>query len=215
MGAAPAGRRIINRSSVSPDKIETAAPQVNYGEEENDQSEGFSPDVVSWNALIGGFAQQGQAKEALDSFQGMQEEGIPPDAITFINVLNACSLSGLEDEGQMYFDNMKEKYGIAPDKQHYACMVDLFGRARAFDKAMRVIEMMPASDYLPVWSALLGACKKWGNLRLGRLAFERAIQLDGSDAAAYVLMRQIYAAAGMLEEAQNIDHMRMKNVAWK
>ncbi|KAI5059667.1 hypothetical protein GOP47_0025986, partial [Adiantum capillus-veneris] len=123
--------------------------------------EGFSPDVFSWTALIGGYAQQGLAKEALDCFQWMQQEGIFPDAITFVNVLNACSHSGLLDEGQMYFDDMTEKYGIAPNKEHYTCMVDLFGRARLFEKAMGVIMMMSSSDHLPAWFALLGACRDW------------------------------------------------------
>ncbi|MCO5604539.1 hypothetical protein L7F22_058706 [Adiantum nelumboides] len=133
------------------------------------RSEGFSPNVVSWTALVKGYAQQGLAKEALDSFQWMQQVRITPDAIIFINVLNACSHSGLIDEGQMYFDSMRKKYGLTPNEEHYTCMVDLFGRARRFDKALRVIRMMPSSDHPSVWSALLGACR--GNVKLGRLAF--------------------------------------------
>ncbi|MCO5579650.1 hypothetical protein L7F22_033507 [Adiantum nelumboides] len=162
-------------------------------------SEGFSPNVVSWTALIGGYAQQGLAREALNCFEWMQEEGISPGAITFINVLNACSHAGLVDEGQILFVNMKEKYGVAPNKDHCACMIDLFGRGRLFDKAMRVIRMMPSPDYPPVWSALLGACRKWGNLQLGRLAFQRAIQLDQSDGAAYALMSNIYRGSDIEE----------------
>ncbi|KAI5067709.1 hypothetical protein GOP47_0018237 [Adiantum capillus-veneris] len=179
------------------------------------RSMGFSPNVVSWTALIGGYAQQGLAKEALDCFQWMQQEGISPDAITFVNVLNACSHSGLVDEGQMCFDNMRTKHGIAPNVEHHTCMVDLFGRAKLFDKAMRVIRMMPSSDHPSVWSALLGACRKWGNVKLALFSFERLVQLDRCNAAAYVLMSNIYAAAGMQEEAENIECMRIKNAAWK
>ncbi|KAI5066524.1 hypothetical protein GOP47_0019148 [Adiantum capillus-veneris] len=208
------------RDAVSWSALIAGYAQQGQGEEalycfQRMRSEGFSPNVVSWTSLIGGYAQQGQAKEALDCFQCMQKEGISPDAITFVNVLNACSHSGLVDEGEMYFDNMKKKYGIAPNNEHYTCMVDLFGRARLFDKAMKVITMMPSSEYPPVWSALLGACRKWGNVKLGRFAFERAVQLDQYDAAAYVLMSNIYAAAGLQEEAENIECMRIKNAAWK
>ncbi|KAI5066555.1 hypothetical protein GOP47_0019179, partial [Adiantum capillus-veneris] len=177
-------------------------------------SEGFSPDVVSWSALIGGYAQRGLAKEALDCFQRMQQGGIFPDAITFVNVLNACGHSGLVDEGQMYFDDMREKYGIVPNKEHFTCMVDPFGRARLFDKAMRVIMMMPSSDHLPVWSALLGACPEWGNVKLVRFAFEHAVQIDWCDDAAYIIMGNIYTAAGMQEEAEYVERMRIKNFSW-
>ncbi|KAI5057937.1 hypothetical protein GOP47_0027952 [Adiantum capillus-veneris] len=124
------------------------------------RSKGFLPDEVSWNALIGGYAQQGLAEEALDCFCWMQREGTSPTAISFVSVLNACSHSGLLDEGQVLFDSMREKYGIIPDEEHYTCMVDLFGCARQFDKAMGFITTMPSSDSLPLWSALLGACRK-------------------------------------------------------
>ncbi|KAI5059719.1 hypothetical protein GOP47_0026038 [Adiantum capillus-veneris] len=136
-------------------------------------------DAVSWNALIGGYAQHGCGKEALACFQWMQQEGTSPTAITFVCVLSSCSHSGLVDEGQTLFDIMTERYGILPEEESYTCMVDLFGRARHFDKAMRVIKMMPASIWPSVLSALLGACREWGNVELGRLAYERVI--EGND----------------------------------
>ncbi|KAI5066600.1 hypothetical protein GOP47_0019224 [Adiantum capillus-veneris] len=179
------------------------------------QKEDIAPNNVSWNALIGAYAQQGHAEEALDCFQWMQREGISPDEITFVCVLNACSHSGLVDEGQTYFEIMSKKYGIKSNLEHHICMIDLFGRAGDFDKAMKVIKEMPSSDYWPVWSALLGACRKWGNVNLGRMAFEHAIQVDKREAAAYVCMANIYAAAGMHEDARKIEEMRVKNRAWK
>ncbi|KAI5074072.1 hypothetical protein GOP47_0012085 [Adiantum capillus-veneris] len=177
------------------------------------QIEGLSPDIVSWNTLIGACAQQGLAQEALFCFHEMQEEGTCPNAITFINVLNACSHSGLVDEGQMYFETMIKKYGITPDKEHQTCMVDLFGRARHFDKTLSVIEKMPFSDYPPVWSALLSACREWGNVKLGRIAFDHAVQLDGGKIGPYILMENIYAAAGMEEDVHVVESLRVKIAA--
>eukprot|EP00250_Pteridium_aquilinum_P021138 c25035_g8_i1 orf=2-229(+) len=75
-------------------------------------------------------------------------------------------------------------------------MVDLFGRAGHLDKAVKIIQEMPVSDYSTVWSALLGSCQKWGNVNVGRWAFELGVQSDKSDPVAYVLMTNIYAAAG-------------------
>ncbi|KAH7430300.1 hypothetical protein KP509_09G092300 [Ceratopteris richardii] len=147
---------------------------------------GFTPNRVCWNALIGGYAQQGLAKEALNCFRWMEHEGMPPDAVTFICVLNACSHSGLVDEGQMYFKNMEEKYGIIPEMEHCICMIDLFTRAGHFNKATSLIRSMPACDHPPLWSALLSACGKWGNLDLGRLAFDCAMEFDEPDPTAHV-----------------------------
>eukprot|EP00250_Pteridium_aquilinum_P022258 c25334_g3_i4 orf=2-421(+) len=94
-------------------------------------------------------------------------------------------------------------------------MIDLFGRAGHLEKAVQVIQEMPSSDYSAVWHALLGACQKWGDVSVGRWAFEQAVQVDKSDGPAYVLMANIYAAAGMQENAKNIETMRIRNNAWK
>jgi pentatricopeptide repeat protein len=134
--------------------------------------------VVSWNALISGFAQQGKGGEALDGFKQMQCEGILPNSVTFLCVLNACSHSGLVNEGQMYFTIMSEKYGIIPNSKHQACMVDLFCRTGDFKEAVAMIKKMPLCDYTPIWSGLIDACKKSGNVNLAKLAFGQVVELD-------------------------------------
>ncbi|KAI5065602.1 hypothetical protein GOP47_0020297 [Adiantum capillus-veneris] len=174
-----------------------------------------SQNVDSWTALIGGYAQQGHTKDALDCFEKMQSEGVSPNAFTFSCVLNACSHSGLVDEGEMYFASMDTKHGIEPDVAHYTCMVDLYGRAGHLDRAVAVVQNMPSSDDCIAWLALLGACRKWQDVKIGRWAFEHAVRQDESDAAAYVLMANIYSAAGMKEEAEIIEAMRVKNKAWR
>ena len=44
-------------------------------------------------------------------------------------------------------------------------------------------------------------------MKLGRLSFDQAIQLDNSGAAAYVLMADIFGSVGMLEDAIKIENM--------
>ena len=46
--------------------------------------------VISWNALLAGYVQQGQCYEVLYGFEHMQSEGLSPDAVTFICTLKAC-----------------------------------------------------------------------------------------------------------------------------
>ena len=45
--------------------------------------------VVSWNALIGEYAKQGQGHKVLDWFKHIQNDGIAYDIVTF-----SCSLKG-------------------------------------------------------------------------------------------------------------------------
>jgi pentatricopeptide repeat protein len=168
--------------------------------------------IISTNALIAGYAQKGRGHEALDCFRRMQCERLSPDDITFLCVLNACSQSGLVDEAEVLFRSMKEEYSVAPSIEHRTWMVLIFASVGNFDKAVFMIQTMPATrDFCPIWHALLGGCRKWGNVELGRLAFDHVLWLDNTCAAAYVQMSSIYTAAGMHENAKSVDLMRLKN----
>ena len=135
-------------------------------------------DVVSWNTIIAGYAQEGHCHEVLSCFEEMEREGLSPNELTFLSVLNACSHSGKLDEAQTFYENMSEKYGITPNLEHHTCMIMVFGCGGLFEKAISVIKTMLSCDHPSVWLALLGACRKWGNVGMGRLALHHALQLD-------------------------------------
>ena len=46
--------------------------------------------------------------------------------------------------------------------------------------------------------------------KLGSLAFDQAMQLDSTCAAAYALMATIFSIAGFQEDAEKVDAMRLK-----
>ena len=152
-------------------------------------------DVVSWTALMTGYAQLGKDNMVIDMFKGMTEGGIIPNLVTFSVVLNAYSHSGDLELSQIFFKFMVRNYYILPTFEHYTCLVDLFARAGHFDKALVVIKEMPMFDYLPIWTSVLGACQKWMNVDVGKWVFEQLLQLDVNYAAAYIGMENIYASS--------------------
>jgi hypothetical protein len=80
--------------------------------------------------------------------------------------------------------------------------------------AVSVIKTMPCAGYSTVWLALLSACKRWGNVELGRLVFNQVVELDDNHAAAYVFMADIYAAAGMSDDAEKVKAMVKRKKKW-
>jgi pentatricopeptide repeat protein len=57
-----------------------------------------SRDVATWTAMISGHVKCGQAQKALEVFQQMQQEGVWPNSVTFVGVVNTCaSLAALEE----------------------------------------------------------------------------------------------------------------------
>eukprot|EP01018_Ginkgo_biloba_P012654 Gb_23605 [translate_table: standard] len=161
-------------------------------------------DVIFWNAMIAAYAQHGCGKEALQLFEQMQQQGMKPDHITFVGVLSACSHVGFVDEGCTYFSSMTEYHHITPKAEHYACMVDLIGRAGRLDEATDFINKMPFEADAMIWRTLLGACRVHGNMELGKRAAECILELEPQDSAAYVLLSNIYGAAGKWDDRAKV-----------
>jgi pentatricopeptide repeat protein len=157
--------------------------------------------LVSWSALVLGYAQNSLGRDAMICLERMQFEGISPDEVIFLGILSACSHSGLLDEAQIVFESMIGTYEILPSLKHHICMVMGFGFAGQFDKAMSVIEVMPYFQYPSVWIALLSTCDKWGNVNLGQLAFNHGIIPGENCPLADVFMANIISAAGMRKES--------------
>ncbi|KAJ7541386.1 hypothetical protein O6H91_10G057200 [Diphasiastrum complanatum] len=160
--------------------------------------------VVSWNAMIAGSANQGFGKEALTLLEQMKREGMKPNEVTYVSVLSACSHSGLLDEGRSVFDSMSKDDGVTPTVDHYACMVDLLGRAGYLAEAEDFINRMPIKPDLVVWTTLLSAARNHGHVEIGRRAFDCVMNLEPENASAFVQLSNIYAAANMGDEVAKI-----------
>lgn len=164
-------------------------------------------DVISWNAMISGLAQNGQGKDALALFEEMLIEGTKPDSVTIVNVLSACSHMGLVDRAWGYFDMMSIKFGISPGLEHYACMVDVLSRAGKLNEAKSFIESSKIDHGMCLWRILLGACRNYRNYELGAYAGEKLIELASQESSAYVLLASIYAALGKKEDEERVRRM--------
>ncbi|KAI9177963.1 hypothetical protein LWI28_021158 [Acer negundo] len=160
-------------------------------------------DVSSWNVLISGYGMHGHGKKALELFTRMQDEGVEPNHITFTSILSACSHAGLIDEGRNCFADMT-KLSVKPEAKHYACMVDMLGRAGNLYEAFDMIKQMPSPPNDSVWGALLLACRIHGNMELGEIAANSLFQLEPEHSGYFVLLSNIYAASNNWQEVGKI-----------
>lgn len=163
--------------------------------------------VVSWNAIIGGYASHGLAMRALEEFGRMKIAGFTPNEVTFVNVLTACVHAGLVDEGEKHFAAMLTKYGIQADMLHYTCMVDLYGRAGRFDEAVKLIKSMPFEPDVVLWGALLAACGLHSNLELGEYAAERIRRLESNHPVSYSMLSKIQGEMGIWSSVNELRDM--------
>ncbi|XP_057872340.2 pentatricopeptide repeat-containing protein DOT4, chloroplastic-like [Cryptomeria japonica] len=163
--------------------------------------------VVSWNTMIAGYAQNGFYKDALKIFELMKHSGIYPDIVTFARVLFACSHAGLVDEGCTYFNQMRNSFCITPTVDHYVCMVDLLSRASYLEDTLKFIIKMPLKPVVVVWMCFLAACRSHMNIGLGVFTATLLFDLDPKNAATYVLLSNIYAEVGRWGEVQMVRRL--------
>ncbi|XP_072993789.1 pentatricopeptide repeat-containing protein At5g66520-like [Typha latifolia] len=161
-------------------------------------------DVLAWTAMISVFATHGLAEEAFGLFEEMVRQGLRPNHVTFGALLSACAHAGLVEKGRWCLDVMKRVYYIEPQQQHFACIVDLLGRAGLFEEAEHLINSMPVEPDSFVWGALLGACRMHGNVEIGERVASYLIGLDPLNHVLYVILSDIYARANRFADVKKI-----------
>jgi pentatricopeptide repeat protein len=160
---------------------------------------------VSWNALISAYAQNGDGDGTFMSFEQMIQSGFQPDLVSFLSILTACSHCGLVDEALRYFNSMTQVYKLVPKKEHYASMVDVLCRSGQFDEAEKLIAQMPFEPDEIMWSSVLNSCRIHKNQALAKKAADQLFSMeDLRDAAPYVNMSNIYAAAGQWDSVGKV-----------
>ncbi|GAB4853196.1 Pentatricopeptide repeat-containing protein At2g21090 [Ancistrocladus abbreviatus] len=164
-------------------------------------------DVMLWNPMMSALAQHGFGAQAAQLFRDMLVSGVKPNRVTFVVILNACSHSGLVKEGLALFNSMTSDHGILPDEEHYACLIDLLGRAGHFDELINQLEKMPFKADDRIWNALVGVCSIHGNEVLGKKAAECLIELEPQFSGAYLLLSSVYAASGKWESVEKIRQL--------
>ncbi|KAL6004460.1 hypothetical protein ACLOJK_005013 [Asimina triloba] len=161
--------------------------------------------LVSRNTMLAGYAMHGCGKEGIALFHKMLEDGIRPDSVTFLSVLSLCAHLGSVKEVWECFDLMAY-YDIEPTLKHYSCLVDLLSRAGHLSEAYELIKKMPVTPDAVIWGSLLSSCVIHGNVGLGEIAASKLIELDGKEAGNYVLLANLYASLGRLDDFSKIRH---------
>ncbi|XP_059662895.1 pentatricopeptide repeat-containing protein At2g29760, chloroplastic-like [Cornus florida] len=163
-----------------------------------------------WTAIIIGLGMHGMACDALELFAEMHRVGVTPNAITFIGVLNACNHAGLVDDGRRYFDMMTNEYGIEPTIEHYGCLVDILCRAGHLEEAKNLMQNMPMKPNKVIWVSLLSGSRNHKNTDIGEYAARHLLEVAPESIQCYILLSNMYAAAGQWDKVSQVREMMKK-----
>jgi pentatricopeptide repeat protein len=160
-------------------------------------------DAISFSVMINGYGLHGDAEAALDLLSQMELSGMRPGDVIYLNILSACSHSGLVEKGRTVFNSMVEQ-GISPKIEHYACMVDLLGRIGHLNEAYDIVKGLACKPSVSMLQSLLGGCRIHGNVELGERIGEMLFEMDPKNSRSYVMLYNIYAAAGRWTDANKV-----------
>ncbi|KAK8478577.1 hypothetical protein V6N13_070478 [Hibiscus sabdariffa] len=151
--------------------------------------------LVTWNAMISGYAHNGDSVNVIKLFEQLKtERDLKPDWVTFLNVLAGCSHNETPlQQAYQYFASMINDYGIKPTVEHCCCLIRLMGGRGEIRRAGRVIYELGFGSCAVAWKAMLGACGVCNDMKMAMIVAAKVIELEGYSDYVYVMMSNIFA----------------------
>ncbi|XP_024542905.1 putative pentatricopeptide repeat-containing protein At3g01580 [Selaginella moellendorffii] len=181
--------------------------------------------VVSWNALMLGYVENGEEESALQALAMMEGCNCVPTSRTFLAALKACSgLAAKEEAGEesakleslergMAIHSRAEKQGLGVDLFVASTLVDMYSKCGSMLDARRVFDRMEKHSSV-AWTALILGYTEKGDSDLALELFASMQQENcPRDAPAFVAALKACAAMAAREESTPVDQKLVKSVA--
>ncbi|XP_057871944.2 pentatricopeptide repeat-containing protein At1g15510, chloroplastic isoform X2 [Cryptomeria japonica] len=157
--------------------------------------------VVSWNAMIVGYAQNGFVEKALEIFKQMQLTGVKPNSTTFASILPACAKMGALEQGIDIHQSIAERE-ILSDVVVANALLDMYAKCGRIDKAHELFDKMPKRNVVS-WTAMIAGhagLVDEGCTYFNQMSNHYCIAPTGDH---YMCMVDLLARAGYLEDTLN------------
>lgn len=124
-------------------------------------------DVVSWNAIVAGYAQNGYLSKALFLFHEMRVANQQPDSITVVSLLQVCASIGAYHQGK-WIHNYVLRNCLGPCIRIGTALVDMYAKCGDLDSARKCFDQMDQHDSVS-WSTIIAG---YGSHGKGEAALE-------------------------------------------
>ncbi|KAE8663585.1 Exostosin family protein isoform 1 [Hibiscus syriacus] len=147
--------------------------------------------VVTWNAMIGGYLKNGDSESALNLFEKMP---IGRNSVTWIEMIDGFAKSGDTLRARQLFDKVPSQL---INVVTWTVIVDGYKANGELEAAREIFEMMPERNYF-VWSSMISGFCKRGDVKEARKFFDR---IPVRNSVNWNSMISGYAQNGFCEEA--------------
>ncbi|URD90856.1 Pentatricopeptide repeat-containing protein [Musa troglodytarum] len=158
-------------------------------------------DLVAWNAIVAGYAQNGMAERALEMVIRLQKDGRKPDSVTLVSALPACANVGSLKIGKTVHA-FAMKAGFDSLVNVSTALVDMYSKRGAIETARLVFDSMRLKNVVS-WNSMIDGYGQNGDAEEAWRLFEK-MMADGIQATDVTIMGALYACGelGDLEEAK-------------
>lgn len=176
-------------------------------------------DVVSWNAMLSGYAQQGEGMKALHLYEQMKKEGVDPDDRTLVSTLQACSVMAEKEDGvrvggiclksrslqvgeSLHGD--ARRWGFESNAFVANALLSMYGKSGSITGAQKIFDQLPTRSVVS-YNSIMAAYAQQGEAgEVLKLYGEMADQGLIPDDITYACVLQVCGDSGDLDTCTQI-----------
>lgn len=132
--------------------------------------------LVSWNAMILGYAQNGRVIEALNHFRRMKVQNIEPDSFTMVSIIAAISELSILRQGK-WIHGLVTRTCLDGNVFVKTALVDMYAKCGAINTARKLFDLMD-ERHVTTWNAMIDG---YGTHGCGRDAIELFRKMENGD----------------------------------
>ncbi|KAK1281002.1 putative pentatricopeptide repeat-containing protein [Acorus gramineus] len=117
-------------------------------------------DLVSWSAIITGYAQEGSIKEAFDLFSWMRREGTRPNEFTLSVLLSVCAYMAMLEQGKQVHAYVLS-VGLEHELMIGSALINMYSKCGCIEEASNIFHMMNVEDTVS-WTTMINGYAEHG-----------------------------------------------------
>ncbi|XP_057828703.2 pentatricopeptide repeat-containing protein At2g27610 [Cryptomeria japonica] len=155
--------------------------------------------VVSWNAMIAGYVQNGHCEEALKLSKQIDIEGLKLDRFSFVSILGACTaLPSLEQGKQFHVCIIKRGYEL--DVAVANAIINMYAKSGCIQNSYKVFEKMPERNVVS-WNSMIAGYAQHGCGKEAIRLFEEMLQAGSEPShVTFVSVLSACSHVGLVDE---------------
>lgn len=165
--------------------------------------DGLKPNNFVYNSMMN--VNVGDLDEVQRYYQHMQGAGITADLASFNILLKAYAASGRADLAADLYVHIQQTGELSLDVVSYSTLINVFGRAKMLEEALRVKADMLEAGVTPnivTWTSIIGACANAGHVEQAFREFDEMLSAGcRPNVNCYNMLLQACVMASQVERA--------------